>query len=100
MQYFNTAFLLLLVNADLSEQPFSFGLTGGVESDFDKTWYKIIGNTIVATMIFSAVFPLMEAMGFFSLRLLTRIMDKGFTSDPYVTKRTSIQGYINTYSGP
>ena len=29
VQFFNTAFLLLLVNADLSEQPFSFGLTGG-----------------------------------------------------------------------
>jgi len=90
VQYFNTAFLLLLVNADLSEQPFSFGLVGGIESDFDKTWYKLIGNTIVSTMIFSAVFPLMEACGFFSLRLLGRIVDKGFSTDPYVTKKTSI----------
>lgn len=100
VQYFNTAFLLLLVNADLGEQPFSFGLTGGTESDFDKTWFKVIGNTIVATMMFSAVFPMMEACGFFGIRLVLRILDKGFSSDPYITKKTSIQAYINAYSGP
>jgi len=100
VQYFNTAFLLLLVNADLGEQPISFGLTGGIESDFDKSWFKVIGNTITGTMIFSAVFPMMEAFGFFGLRLLFRIMDKGCSSDPYKTKKTSIQAYINTYSGP
>ena len=100
VQYFNTAFLLLLVNADLGEQPITFGLTGGIESDFDKTWFKVIGNTIVGTMIFSAVFPLLEACGFFGLRLLMRILDRGCSLDPYKTKKTSIQAYINTYAGP
>ena len=78
----------------------SFGLTGGIESDFDKTWFKVIGNTIVGTMIFSAVFPLLEAFGFFSLRVLFRILDRGCTFSPYKTKKTSIQSYINTYAGP
>ena len=101
VQFFNTAFLLLLVNADLSEQPFSFGLTGGLQSDFEQSWYKVIGNTIVGTMIFSAIFPAMEAGGFFSLRLLGRILDSGCNCfNKYATKKTSIQGYINTYSGP
>ena len=99
MQFFNTAFLLLLVNADLREQPFSFGLTGGLEGDFDHTWFKVIANTIVSTMIFSAIFPFLEAMGFFSLRTLGRVLDSGFRCrNP--TKKTSIQAYINTYSGP
>lgn len=100
MIFFNTAFLLLLVNADLSEQPFSFGLRGGAESDFDQTWFKVIGNTLVGTMIFTMVFPIMEACGFFSLRLLSRMLDHGFSSDPYATKKTSIQAYVNLYSGP
>ena len=90
----------MLVNADLREQPFSFGLTGGLEGDFDQTWFKIIGNTITKTMVFSMVFPIMEVCGFFSLRLLGRILDRGFSTDPYLTKKTSIQAYINTYSGP
>ena len=100
VQFFNTAFLLLLTNADLSEQPFSFGLTGGLESDFDQSWFKVIGNTLVGTMIFTAIFPIMEAFGFFALRLLFRILDRGFTTDPYTTSKTSIQAYINSYAGP
>ena len=100
VQFFNTAFLLLLVNADLSEQPFSFGLTGGRESDFDSSWFKVIGNTLVGTMIFTTVFPILEAFGFFGLRLFTRFLDRGFTTDPYVTRKTSIQAYINSYAGP
>ena len=100
VQFFNTAFLLLLTNADLSEQPFSFGLTGGRESDFDQSWFKVIGNTLVGTMIFTAIFPIMEAFGFFALRLLFRILDRGFTTDPYTTSKTSIQAYINSYAGP
>ena len=51
-------------------------------------------------MIFSAVFPALEACGYFSLRLLGRALDSGFTFDKYATKKTSIQGYIDTYSGP
>lgn len=100
VQFFNTAFLLLFVNADLSEQPFSFGLEGGIESDFDKSWFLVIGNTLVGTMIFTMIFPVMEAFGFYSLRILMHVFDRGFSLDPYVTSKTSIQGYINTYSGP
>jgi len=90
VQFFNTAFLLLLVNADLSEQPFSFGLTGGIESDFDMSWFKVIGNTLVSTMIITMIFPIGEAFGFFSLRMLGRILDRGFSNDQFLTKKTSI----------
>jgi len=51
-------------------------------------------------MIFTMLFPIMEAFGFYGLRLLGRIMDRGFTNDPYTTKKTSMQAYLNTYSGP
>jgi len=100
VQFFNTAFLLLLTNADLSEQPITLGLTGGIESDFDASWFKVIGNTLVGTMIFTMVFPIMEAFGFYALRLFTRFLDRGCTLDPFSTRKTSIQGYMNTYAGP
>ena len=100
VQFFNTAFLLLLVNADMREQPLAFGVSSGTEGDFDKSWFKLIGNTLVGAMIFAAIFPIIEALGFFALRLLFRIMDRGFSSDSYKTKTTSIQAYIDTYSGP
>lgn len=35
LQVFNAAILPVLINANLSEQPFSFGLTGGKLGDFN-----------------------------------------------------------------
>jgi len=40
MLFFNTAFLLMMVNADLSEQPLTFGLTFGHYGDFNALWWK------------------------------------------------------------
>jgi len=40
MLFFNTAFLLMMVNADMAEQPFSFGLTFGHYGDFNALWWK------------------------------------------------------------
>ena len=58
--------------------------------DFNSSWYKIIGNTMVGTMIFTMLFPIIEAIGFWALRLFMRFLDRGFSSDPYVTNSTSI----------
>jgi len=100
VQFFNTAFLLLLVGANLSEQPITFWLTGGQFPDFNSMWFRTIGNTLVGTMWFNAFFPVIEALGYFGLRLLFRILDRGFSCDKYKTKKTSIQAYLDTYTGP
>ena len=100
-QFFNTAFLLLLVGADMSEQPITFWLTGGQFSDFNSAWFRSIGNVIIGTMYFYAWFPILESLGYFGLRLLFRILDRGCCScDRYKTKKTSIQSYLDTYTGP
>lgn len=49
-----------------------------------------MGNTMVGAMIFTMLFPIIEALGFFALRLFLRFLDRGCTTDPYVTKSTSI----------
>lgn len=90
VQFFNTSLILLLVNANLSEQFFSFGLNEGSLTDFNKVWFKLIGNTLVGTLVFTAYFPLLEAFGFWGLRLVGRIRDRGFSTDKYKTKTTSI----------
>ena len=101
VQFFNTGFLLLLVNANLKDQPLSFGLNGGPYSDFDDDWFLVIGNALVGTLIFTSVFPIMEAFGFYSMRLGFRFLDKKWISfEPYLTNKTSIQGYVKTYAGP
>jgi len=56
--FFNTAFVLLLVNADLTEQPIvpNFVFNKGSYGDFNSDFFKTIGNTIIGTMIFNAFF--------------------------------------------
>ena len=100
VQFFNTAFLMLMVNADLSEQPITFGLTGGKTGDFNMNFFKTIGNTIISTMVTNAVFPIIEFIAFFGIRSFKRLYDRSFTMDKDKTKKTAIQPYLDTYSGP
>ena len=99
--FFNTAFLLLLINTNWSEQRFSFGLTNGTMPDFNSQWFKTIGSSLIYTMLFNALYPVLEALGYWGMRLGYRILDGGFNLfDDYSTKTTSIQRYIDTYAGP
>ena len=95
-QFFNTAFLLLMVNVNWSEQPISFGLTSGDLPDFNGKWYKLVGATLVYTMIFNSVYPFLEAMGYYGMRIGFRVLDWLFrpvdkqTGEKKKTSATSI----------
>ena len=101
VQWFNSAFLLLMVNANLSEQPITFWLTSGSLPDFNSAWFRSVGDIIVAAMIFNVYYPLLEFVMFWGLRFLYRCLDRGCKiRKDGTTKSTSIQGYINLYQGP
>lgn len=89
-----------MVNADMSEQPFDFFLTTGSLPDFNTQWFRTVGDIIVAAMVFNVYYPILEVLGYWALRGLTRCMDRGCKWSSTTTKSTSIQGYINTYQGP
>lgn len=74
VQFFNTAFLLLLINANWSEQYFSFGLTGGDMADFNQQWYKTVGSYMIYTMAFNSIYPALEAGGYWAMRIGFRIL--------------------------
>lgn len=101
--FFNTAFLLLLINCNWSEQFFSFGLINGDMADFNGQWFKTVGALIIYTMAFNSVYPVLEACGYWGMRIGFRILDGGCgcgKDRKYSTKSTSIQQYINVYAGP
>ena len=101
VQFFNSAFLLLFVNAALGEQPGSFGLlTGGSMGDFNSQWFRTVGNVLIVAMNFNLYYPLLESTGYWALRFYGRCCDRGCTFDDTRTKTTSIQQYVNTYAGP
>lgn len=102
VQFFNSGVLLMLINADLSEQPFSFWLTGGSMSDFTGAWFLTIGNVLVGAMTFNLYYPVLEAVMYWFIRWQGRCRDRGCRcpSENVTTKQTSIQGYLNKYAGP
>ena len=77
VQYFNSAFLLLMVNANMSEQPLTFWLTTGAMPDFNSAWFRSVGDIIVAAMVFNIYYPIIEILGYAGLRFLFRLLDRG-----------------------
>jgi hypothetical protein len=92
VQFFNTGILLLLVNANLTEQSSILGVIfSGGSADFDSEWFKQIGNTVVAAMIYNIVWPLIEFFAFYGMRLGFRQLDRGCGCNSDKTKKTTIQ---------
>ena len=101
VQFFNSGILLLLINANLSEQPFSFWLTGGSMGDFTSNWFRTVGNVLIGAMFFNLYYPLLEAFAYYGLRAFGRCRDRGWSCSGTgkTTKKTSIQAYLDCYSG-
>ncbi len=57
-----------MINANLSEQPLSLGLTGGTMADFNATWFRTVGNVIIGAMMFNLYYPILEAGLYFLIR--------------------------------
>jgi len=68
-QFINTAILLLVYNANLTEHGFPFfsQILKGRFTDFSEDWYKDIGVTIVKALMIAAVLPVFEVLGFYVL---------------------------------
>lgn len=104
VQFFNTALLLLMVNANMTEQGGFFSLLSretGIP-DFNSQWFNEIGTTLVAAMLFNVYWPVIEFFVFAGIRTLKRMLDsKSFAIRRFErTKTTNIQLYIEIYSGP
>ena len=101
MQFFNTAILLFIVNYNMIQDPVTFGLVGGSLRDFNRTWFKILGNTIVGTMVITGSMPLVGLAGNYTRQFLERAWDRGFSiNSVYKTKKTGLKEYIDLHSGP
>ena len=73
----NTAILLFIVYANMTTSPLTFGLVGGSLRDFNRTWFKIIGNTIIGTMILGILMPIIEAIVEKIILTIERCVDQG-----------------------
>ena len=77
-QYFNTAWLPILANANLTDQSQILGnLIGGKEPDFDSNWYKEDGKSLIMTMIINSMLPPIIEICLYVQRRLKIFWDKG-----------------------
>ena len=101
-QFFNTAILLLLFNANMSETsiPFFSDVLTGEYTDFHEEWYSDIGCTILKAMIVAAVFPVIEFCMFGAMKYAFKLLDRGFSSNMFVSKKKTVQQYVDVQVGP
>jgi len=103
-QFFNTGILPMLCSANLEGQlppkiVDMFNLKGD-STDFNEEWFINIGDTIVGSLVFNILFPIIMEFGWFSMRLTFRILDKIGTDETNPSKCVTVQQYVNKYSGP
>lgn len=101
-QFFNTAVLLPLSSANLTELnvPIINTYAKGPYTDFTEEWYKDIGALLIEAMIINSIMPVIEFGINWGLKFVFRLLDRSFTKDIYRSKKRSIQLYIDTFSGP
>jgi hypothetical protein len=98
-QFFNTGFLLMLCNANLTEQSGLLSMFDGTDSDFNQNWFSSIGDTIVGSMMFNIYFPIAMEFVWFAMRSVYRLKDKAGAGESGTNCKT-IQQYVNIQCGP
>eukprot|EP00347_Sterkiella_histriomuscorum_P002409 403368266 len=99
-QFFNTAILLLLTNANTQQTFLSFLPFEGQYPDLTYEWYNDIGSSLVITLLTAAFFPIAEFFIAWGMKTAFRILDRGFSCNRNLTKCKTVQQYVNLYSGP
>ena len=104
-QFFNTALLITIVNANFSNSSYQIlrWLCEGNDPDFNQRWFVVVGNVITGSMFANIFMPLIEAIvSYVSLESL-RCKDRGCSrkkNSLYATQTTTVPGYIDLYAGP
>jgi len=106
MTFFNTAILLLLADANLSEiKILSWIPLKGPFPDLTEEWYIVIAPSLVLTMFLAACTPPIEIITAAITTVIGRSLDQGCSNyccckPAEGTKCTTIQKYVNLYGGP
>jgi len=98
--FINNALLIMLMSANFEFAPTIFD---GKYSDFNLDWFIDIGSIVVASMIFTALYPLIELVGFGGILYLKRVADQKtlfIERIPFKTQKQTGTQYFDLYAGP
>lgn len=99
-QFFNTGFIILIANANLSEhEPKALTqLVNGPHYDYDPLWFIDVGLKVCLTMLIQCVMPYLNLFFTVLMAVVKRGMDTNFTYDPFKTKKASMLNYKRVYT--
>ena len=104
IQFFNTALLILFVNAYLKEFnlfPFMKDLfSNGLYPDLTYEWYTNVGKNFIFTMLINIIQPLISYLFVSTTKGFFRCRDRGCTFNKSKTKTKTVFQYVELYSGP
>jgi hypothetical protein len=91
-----------VVNAKVTEVrlPDYIPLFGGKYNDFSVEWYRVVGSTIVLTMIIQIVTPHIGFVIEMIKKSVARCWDRGCTCNKRRTKKWLQADYDEVYRGP
>jgi len=104
-QFFNTAFLLLLVHTNLenSHVPFIKRVFNGEHPDFTMEWYFKVGAYFSQTLVILGFAPAIEACMAIVYLKINQKLDIGYffePKEPCKTRAKTVQQFVDLYSGP
>ena len=94
IQFFNTAILILLVNAYFKEfnmpEFLKVALPEGIYPDLTFEWYSNLGKGFVFTMLINILQPVLAFLISYFIRLFFICRDRGCTKDRTKTKTKTV----------
>lgn len=89
-QFFNTGFVLTLVNANMSEHSPTWltALVANKFYDYGPQWYPEVGLLICKTMFINSIMPYVTLCTSFAIPAIKRRLSDG--NDPYKDKKTKV----------
>ncbi|CAI2368472.1 unnamed protein product [Moneuplotes crassus] len=100
VQFFNTAIIILIVNANIKFMPSWSPIFNGEYKDFTTDWYRQIGVSIILTMLFGIFSPHLANSMFWIAGAFFRWKDRYFTCNKKRTKQLFQADYEQMYMGP
>ena len=100
VQFFNTAVIILIVNAKVDFVPSWFPILNGEYDDFTTEWYKQIGVSIILTMLIGIFSPHLANSLYWIRGACKRWRDRKWTCSRMKTKQIFQADYEQMYMGP
>jgi hypothetical protein len=75
VEYINTAIIILLMNMQWELKIFEIPVIAGQYSEFSTDWYRMVGSTIVFTMIIRIITSQLVNMEPLGMQYLKRLWD-------------------------